>query len=129
MMGPDSFAIRSLIALESVNVLLSSARIGAVKSVQNRGNNSHLRPWYFLLLLFIGGLLYFRRRFSVHLSSATAKIITRPITVVCQKGEMPRRMRPFRSTPMIRRRRPVQRRGPYPPKRTPHPRMRPGNNL
>src|SRR3977135_3229670 len=117
MMGPDSFAIRSLIALESVNVLLSSARIGAVKSVQNRGNNSHLLPWYFLLLLFIGGLLYFRRRFSVHLSSATAKIMTRPITVVCQKGEMPRRMRPFRSTPMIRTPRTVPRMVPSPPER------------
>src|SRR6202011_1355704 len=102
MTGTDALAIRSLIALESANVLLSSARRGAVKSVQNRGNNSHLPLWYFLILLFIGGLLHFSRRLSVHLSSATAQIMTRPITVVCQKGEMPRRMRPFRSTPMIR---------------------------
>src|ERR1700704_2237646 len=59
MIGPDSFASRSLIALESVNVLLSSAPRGAVKSIQNRGNNSHLPLWFFLILLFIGGIASF----------------------------------------------------------------------
>src|SRR5437879_11084855 len=35
-------------------------------------------------------------------STSTATMITHPITICCRKDEMPSRLRPLRSTPMMR---------------------------